>query len=363
MPPSNEQNFVDSEIAYHRREVVLKSMPEVVAIEGTNYCNIKCIMCPRGEPDLMRRPLGHMEPALLERIIETTEFFGEPTWLHWFGEPLMNPWIFEHIEIAKRKIANVAISTNATLLRPQAQLNILNSGLDTIMIAIDGATPEVYENVRKSERFEFEQVRENAEQFLALRRARGQTRPFVVLSIIAMDITAPDLEAFRDYWEERGADQVIFKPYGNWGGQYSDVIEDLGVIKARTASGSARKHPCKLMWQSMVVAWDGKVVPCCYDYDTKMVMGDLKTQTVEEIWNGPAYVALRQAEVEGRNGSALCANCTIAPGHASNPARLQRLEAGTAQLRKRDHRTRVAAFLPPRPDPAPDGAGQPALLK
>jgi radical SAM protein with 4Fe4S-binding SPASM domain len=362
MPSSAEQNWVDAEIAYHRREVVLRSKPEVVAIESTNYCNIKCIMCPRGEPDLMRRELGHMQPAVLGRIIEQIEFFGEPTWLHWFGEPLMNPSIFEQIKIAKRRISNVGISTNATLLRPQAQLNILNSGLDTIMIAIDGATAEVYENVRKSERFEFEQVRENAEQFLALRRARGQTTPFVVLSIIAMDITSPDLEAFRDYWEARGADQVIFKPYANWGGQYSDVIDDLGAIKPRAASGSPREHPCKLMWQSMVVAWDGKVVPCCYDYDAKMVMGDLTTQTAEEIWNSPAYVELRRAELEGRNNSALCANCTLAPGHASNPVRLRRLEAGIAQLPQRDFPTQARALLPGRHNPAP-GRAEPALPK
>jgi radical SAM protein with 4Fe4S-binding SPASM domain len=345
---SIEQNQVQSEIAYHRREVVVRSMPEVMAIESTNYCNIKCIMCPRGEPDLMRRPLGHMEPAVLERIIEQAEFFGDPTWLHWFGEPLMNPLIFDHIKIAKRKIANLGISTNATLLRPQAQLSILESGLDSIIIAIDGATKEVYENVRKSERFEFEQVRENAEQFLALRRARGQTRPFVVLSIIAMDITSPDLDAFRDYWEERGADQVIFKPYANWGGQYADVIDDLGAVRPPTASGSPRQHPCKLMWKSMVVAWDGKVVPCCFDYDAKMVMGDLTTQTVEEIWNGPAYVALRQAELEGRNNSALCGRCTAAPGHAANPVRARRLEAGLVQLPKRDFATKARALLPAR---------------
>jgi radical SAM protein with 4Fe4S-binding SPASM domain len=215
--------------------------------------------------------------------------------------------------------------------------------LDTIIIAIDGATKDVYENVRKSERFEFEEVRENAEQFLALRRARGQTRPFVILSIIAMDITSPDLGLFRDYWEARGADQVFFKPYANWGSQYSEVIDDLGAVKPMTAQGSPRSHPCKLMWKSMVVAWDGKVVPCCFDYDTKMVMGDLTTQTIDEIWNGPAYVALRQAEIEGRNNSALCANCTSAPGHAANPIRARRLREGRVQLPKRDLAKQMAA--------------------
>ena len=352
MNSSSEQNRIEAEIGYHNRDVVLRGLPEVMAIESTNYCNIKCIMCPRGEPDLMRRPLGHMSNALLERIIDQAAFFEDPTWLHWFGEPLMNPHIFDHIEIAKRRINNLGISTNATLLRPQAQINLLNSGLDTIIIAIDGATKEVYENVRKSDRFEFEQVRTNAEQFLALRRERGQKKPFVILSIIAMDLTSPDLNAFRDHWASRGADQVIFKPYANWGGQYSDVIDDLGAIKPRASSVSPRAHPCKLMWKSLVVAWDGKVIPCCYDYDTKMVMGDLTNQTIEEIWNGPSYVALRQAELEGRNNSALCANCTAAPGHASNPTRARRLRAGHVQLPKRDFAARMGEIVPENGPPA-----------
>ena len=319
MPRSIAENRFLSELAYNRGDVVLRNMPEVLGIESTNHCNIKCIMCPRGEPDLMSRPVGHMPTSLLRRVIDQVEFFTEPSWLHWFGEPLMNPHLFEQIEIAKTKIPNLGISTNATWLRPRAQKSILESKLDTIMIAIDGATKEVYESVRKSDRFTYEQVSANAEQFLARRRELGSKRPFVILSIIVMDITAPEVVDFREYWLARGADQVLFKDYVNWGGQYSEVFTDLAAAETRAALASPRPHPCKFMWESMLITWDGRVVPCCYDYDAKMVLGDLKTQALAEIWNGPAYVALREAELQGRNNCELCANCSQAPGHARNP--------------------------------------------
>jgi radical SAM protein with 4Fe4S-binding SPASM domain len=331
-PSSFQENRLLGEIAYNRRDTVLLNMPEVWAIESTNHCNIKCIMCPRGEPDLMRRQVGHMSNALLERIIDQSDFYGQPTWLHWFGEPLMNPLLFDQIKIAKRKIGNLGISTNATLLRPREQSRILESGLDTILIAIDGATKEIYEKVRKSERFTYEHVRNNAEQFLARRRDLDLKRPHVILSIIAMDLTSPDLDSFRDYWLARGADQVVFKRYDNWGGQYAEIFDDLAVVETRAALRSPRAHPCKLMWKSMVITWDGRVVPCCVDYDAKMVLGDLNAQTIDEIWNGAAYVALRQAEAEGRNNSELCANCSQAPGHASRPAHGLRLEAALRRL-------------------------------
>jgi radical SAM protein with 4Fe4S-binding SPASM domain len=322
LPDANSisENKYLAESAYHRGDVVVRSRPVVFAIESTNFCNIKCVMCPRGEPDLMRRPLGHMSNELLERILDQAEFFAEPTWLHWFGEPLMNPNLFEHINIAKRKIPNLGISTNATLLRADKQRSLLESPIDMIMIAVDGDTKETYESIRKSDRFGYEQVCSNVEEFLSAREQAGLHKAKVILSIIDMESSAGEMEAFRDHWLHRGADQVIFKPYVDWAGQNPDVFGALGRSNP-TRSQSPRPFPCLFLWESLVIAWDGRVVPCCFDYDAKMPLGDLRTQTLEEIWNGPAYVALRKAELAGCNNSELCGNCTQAPWRARDPNR------------------------------------------
>jgi radical SAM protein with 4Fe4S-binding SPASM domain len=314
MPMPSEDNHALAQSAYDNGDAIVANRPEIFAIELTNHCNIKCIMCPRGEPDIMKREVGHMERATLDAVLAQADYFSGVCWLHWFGEPLMNPYVFEHIAAAKAKIPNAGISTNATLLRPDAQRKILESGLDTLMIAIDGDSKEVYEAVRKSARYKFDDVQRNAESFLALRKTTGRTKPLVMLSIIVMDKTEKDLESYREHWERLGADRVVFKPYANWGGQYSSVFDGLQTQELRARLREQRPHPCKFLWESVVISWDGKVVPCCYDYDAKMVMGDLATQTLDEIWNGDAYVSLRKAEIEGRNSSALCANCSQAPG-------------------------------------------------
>src|SRR5580765_611584 len=131
-------------------------------------------MCPRGEPDIMSRSVGHMDSALFEKILDDAVYFSSPCWFHWFGEPLMNPRLFEQIAVAKRNVPNLGISTNATLLNAKNAQNILDSGLDTLLIALDGATKDVYEQVRKGP-FSFEEVRENVERFLALKG--GRTKP------------------------------------------------------------------------------------------------------------------------------------------------------------------------------------------
>lgn len=316
---NEKENQYLSDLAYNNGDAVLSNLPQVLGIESTNHCNIKCIMCPRGEPDIMRRPIGHMSNELLERIIDQSTYFTDPTWLHWFGEPLMNPNLFDQIEIAKRKVPNLGISTNATLLTEENQIRILDSSLDTIIIAIDGATKSTYESTRKSARFTFEKVIDNAEQFLSRRMALSKTRPHIILSIIAMESTVVEQEQFREYWTTRGANEVLFKPFVDWGGQAPGTFKDLAKVEERSLLASPRPHACKFLWQSLVITWNGYVVPCCYDYDAKMVLGDLKIQTLEEIWNGPAYVQLRQAELAGQNNSALCANCAQAPGHPRNP--------------------------------------------
>jgi radical SAM protein with 4Fe4S-binding SPASM domain len=317
MPMSPAENAFWSDFGYHRGETVLRNLPQVFAVESTNYCNIKCVMCPRGEPDIMTRELGHMSTALFERVLDQAVYFTDPCWFHWFGEPLMNPRLFEQIALAKRKVPNLGISTNATLLGPANAERVLDSGLDTILIAVDGATKEVYERVRKGP-FPFERVRENVERFLEMKRARGVSKPHTMLSIIVMDETANDLESFREHWQARGANEVIHKPFTDWGGQ-DDRFLELALPSQRPIFRSPRAHPCKHLWQSVVIAWDGRVVPCCLDYDAKMQLGDLKTTSLAEIWNGPAYVTLREAELAGRNCSALCACCNQAPGHARDP--------------------------------------------
>ena len=307
--------------AYHRGETVVWSMPEVFAIESTNYCNLQCVMCPRGEPDLMDRRLGSMDDALFRRIIDETEFYTDPCWFHWFGEPLMHAGLFGQIEYAKRAgVPNLAISTNATLLGRKNAAAVLDSQLDRILIAVDGARKETYEAVRKSATFTFEEVRENIEQFLALKARRGQTTPHTTLSIIVMEDNKDQLDAFAAYWRARGADEIIYKPFSTWGNQTEDFASLAATEQRELLQRVLRPHPCRFLWESVVIAWDGRVVPCCLDYNASMVMGDLHTHTLAEIWNSERYVRFRELELAGKNRSPLCRNCSEAPGSKRNPS-------------------------------------------
>lgn len=315
---TRSENSRLAERAYRRGEVMLRHLPEILTVETTNFCNLKCIMCPRGEPNLMTRPLGHMSEVLFEKIIKESPYFNSPCWIHWLGEPLMNPNLFRQIALAKRHSVEVGIHTNATLLTPGNCDLILDSGLDEMTIAVDGATPGVYESVRKGP-FTYEHVRDNVVHFLARRRELGRSKPVVTLSVIVMGATAGELEQFRTFWEQHGADAIVFKELVSWAGQDAR-FEELAVPSQalQRRSRPARRYPCKFLWKYMTITWDGKVVPCCYDFNARMVLGDLNNQSLEEIWNGPEYLAMRRAQLRGRDVCALCENCRDGMGHTRN---------------------------------------------
>ena len=311
---ARRRNAFWREYGYNHGQVRVRNHPSVFAIESTNLCNLRCVMCPRGEPDVMERSLGLMSDQVLDRVLDEARFYEDPCFFHWFGEPLLHPRLFEQIDLVKsRGVPNLAISTNATLLDERRRRAILDSPLDTLVISIDGTTKDVYERVRLSPRHEFEEVVANAQALLSAKRAESRRHPHAILSIIVMDETAAQLDEFRRFWEAAGADEVQFKPYTTWANQVGDIIE-LATPEVRTAVRTVRPNPCRFLWESVVIAWNGLVVPCCHDYDAKEVLGDLKVQSLAEIWNGEPMQRLRRDEAAGCNNSALCADCSQAPG-------------------------------------------------
>jgi hypothetical protein len=144
-------------------------------------------MCPRGEPDIMERSLGSMTDDLFAKILDDIDFYKEPCWFHWFGEPLMNPSLFQQIEMAKSKgIPDLGVST-----------------------------------------FTFERVCENVRVFLDLRKQLGRSKPKVTLSIIVMEETKSQLEPFKQTWLAAGADEIMFKPFATWGNQGTQFVPQL----------------------------------------------------------------------------------------------------------------------------------------
>jgi len=287
--------------AYRTGAVSGPMFPDRVYIESTNYCNLKCIMCPTGL-GVIKRPKGYMDMKLYRAIIDEigglTGSAVRPSW----GEPLMHPELFEMIRLGKRAGMRMETSTNITILNTERAKAVLDAGLDVLYLAMDGATKETYERVRVNAKWE--KSLRNIEGFLDLKAKMG-AHTKVIMQIIAMNETRADVEAFLERWRRPEVDQVNVKHLDTWG----DQVDAITGHKIEGERLPMKRVPCPNLWYHGYIFWDGSLTSCERDYDIKTPLGNVKDGGVLKVWNGPAMQELRRKHVEGTFTAPACAKC------------------------------------------------------
>jgi radical SAM protein with 4Fe4S-binding SPASM domain len=282
-----------------RAQTVATGRPAHMKIELTNFCNLACPMCPHEQ---MQREVGYMRPELFRRIIDQSAPHLEFAYLHHLGESLFHGKIGELIRYGRSQGVAMGLSTNATYLDLRKGRALLESGLDFLVISMDGASPDTYQRMRVGG--DFATTVGNVRRFFELKRRMPNSTTVVVQMIVTTD-NHHEVEAFAELWRGDGA-QVMIKEARDWAGQVQLV--QLGAPPA------VNRVPCKMLWTELTVLWDGKVVPCVNVFEHENVLGDFSTQTLDEIWNGPAMQELRAAHLaEQIDDVAVCRTC---PRHA-----------------------------------------------
>lgn len=297
-------NYFNSERSYYTRTLEPPNRPMVFSIETTSYCNLKCVMCPY--PD-MTRPHEMMEFEVFRKIIDEVRDYNGSIWLHNLGEPLAHPQFAELTRYVKESGLPCGFSTNATLLNEARGTEILESGLDKIILCMDGVTKESFEKMRVGA--SFEKVTQNIEGFLRLKKQKRVENPETIVQLIYMKDTESQVEEFKRRWQPL-ADRVHIKRFATWADQVGPITE-LSDPEHRyypEHSKSSLRHPCAYLWRNVVVTAVGDVIPCCMDYDARMVMGNVKEQSLQEIWHGEKFRQARADQLAGRFLST-CESC------------------------------------------------------
>lgn len=241
-----------------------------------------------------------MSPDLFRSVIDQAAGHVEFAWLHLFGEPLMNPRFPDLVAYARHEGRGMGLgtSTNVTLLRDRIGEAAVSLPLDILLLSIDGITASAYEQIRVHG--SFAAVLENVERFAEawLRRVDGDRPRHVVLSFIDLPCAREDVEAARAFWTPRlpSAFVVNLKPFHPW--SYQDALTtDIAARVGDETVPRRRARRCHEPWRGFTVLSDGRCVPCCNDYEGRLVLGDLTRQTLEEVWRGEAMHALRHDDV------------------------------------------------------------------
>jgi len=239
-----------------------------------------------------------MDFSLFKKIINEASETLELIYLHLAGEPLLHPKLLEMVEFSKKKKIPVGLSTNVTLLDERYSKQLINSNLDYLILSFDGFTPATYQAIRRGANFH--KILSNIETFLKIKGPRGK-RPFTLIQFVYMEKNKKEVDKFFSFWDREEIDAVRVKPFMHLSG----LDTNLGAI-----DWTRTDKPCFLLWRELAIYWDGIAVPCCFDYIAQNPIGDLKKQSLREVWNSPAMQGLRERHLERKiNTLKLCQKC------------------------------------------------------
>lgn len=291
---------------YLRRETISRGFPLELGIELTNHCNADCIMCPRQQ---MTRQRGFMEISLFKKIIDEAKEYTELAYLHLAGESLLHPDLIEMIDYCGLAGINTTLSTNAQLLDSEMSRRLIDSRLDMILLALDGASKATYSRIKRG--LEYDHVVQNIENFIEM-KAKARRAPYAVVQLIYQKENMHEVDQYRKLWGQSKADMVRIKPCF----YYPGMDDNHGVSAGKVRS----MKPCMLLWRQLAICWDGTIVACCMDFLAQVAVGNVGTESIKEAWNGDKMLWMRElhgrGECEQTSLSQRCSGFRLGLPHA-----------------------------------------------
>lgn len=290
--------------------------PVSISFEPTTSCNLRCPECPSGLR-AFTRPTGMLQKDFFRDTIE--QLSSDLLYLIFYfqGEPYLNPSFLDMVKYASDKGIYTATSTNAHYLNDANARRTVESGLDRLIISIDGTTQEVYQQYRVGGKLE--KVLEGARNIMKWKKELKSKTPFVFFQFLVVKPNEHQIEDVKRLAAEIGVDDVRFKT-----AQVYDYEQDPNnLIPTLDKYSRYRKNEngefvfknslqnhCWRLWHATVISWDGLVVPCCFDKDAQHTLGDLKGKPFKEVWHSDQYVHFRRQILQSRKNIDICANCS-----------------------------------------------------
>jgi radical SAM protein with 4Fe4S-binding SPASM domain len=290
--------------------------PVSVSFEPTTSCNLRCPECPSGLRQFTR-PTGMLQKDFFRETID--EIHKELLYLIFYfqGEPYLNPDFLDMVKYASDKKIYTATSTNAHYLTDAVAKRTVESGLDRLIISIDGTTQDVYQQYRVGGKLD--KVLEGAKNIMKWKKELKSRTPFVFFQFLVVKPNEHQVDDIKRLAKEVGVDEVRFKT-----AQVYDFETDPNNLipvnekysrykKNKDGTYSAKNklaNRCWKMQQGNVITWDGLVVPCCFDKDATHQLGNLKTQSFKQVWDNDNYRQFRAELFKSRKNIDICANCS-----------------------------------------------------
>jgi radical SAM protein with 4Fe4S-binding SPASM domain len=292
----------------------IKGLPVALSIEPTTSCNLRCPQCPSGLR-AFSRPTGMLKPELVQQVLNELEDYLAYLTLYFQGEPYLNPDFLKIVRMASDKQIYSATSTNAHYLTKENAEATVKSGLNKLIISIDGVNQESYAQYRIGGKLQ--KVLDGTKNLMEAKKRLKSKTPHVIWQFIIFKHNQHEVPPVKKMAKEYQVDELQLKTAQVYDFETATdwIPEDENKSRYKKEDGrfvinNSLFNKCWKMWHSAVVTWDGKVVPCCFDKDATHQMGGLDNFSFREIWMGEAYQSFRNKLFTGRKEIDICKNCS-----------------------------------------------------
>lgn len=296
------------------RQTFVWGIPYAITVEPTSNCNLHCVECPSGNGSLLR-PHGFMSMELYREIVDKVSKHSFYLNLYFQGEPMIHPNFSEMVVYAKSKRMFVFSSTNGHFLTENNIQKLVDSKLDKLIISLDGHDQESYQQYRVGGAFEL--VLQGVKNIAQMKIGMKSKTPIVVAQVLLLKTTENHLDEIKTLAVGAGVDKVEFKKAQFYNPNSEGTLLPSNPKYLRYTYSDSKgwilknqhKKGCKRLWNTLVVSWDGKVLPCCYDKDADYVYGNVSQQEISSVINNFTASTFRKNVLKNRTNYPMCGNC------------------------------------------------------
>lgn len=290
-------------------------MPFSLSIEPTTACNLGCPECPSGLKQFTRST-GKLDLELHKKMLSDVKKSVFYINYYFQGEPFLHPQFLNLIEEAKKNKIYTATSTNAHFIDTQKAEEIVKSGLDRLIISIDGLSQKTYEAYRVNGKLS--KVLEGTKHLVEAKKKLKSNTPHLIFQFLVVKANEHEAPNVFGLGKELGINEVRIKTaqFYNYKNGNPLMPENLEYSRYKKSSSGEfvlkqkTGNKCWRMWSSSVITWDGKIVPCCFDKDAQHQIGDISKTPFSQIWKNKSYSTFRQSILTKRNQIEICKNCS-----------------------------------------------------
>ncbi|MBN2425068.1 MAG: SPASM domain-containing protein [Calditrichaceae bacterium] len=301
------------------RKNILWGMPPIMTLEPTNLCNLKCPLCTTGNGEMLRSK-GNMSLDTFEQFIN---LLGDDIFfliIYHQGEPYLNKNFFKFVEMAKEKNIYCTTSTNGHYFSEENINRTIDSGLDSMIVSIDGIDQESYEKYRV--KGDLQKVLAGTRRLIQIKQERKVKHPLVAIQFLVMKHNEHQIPGMKKLARDIGVDRLMIKNIEvrsleeakKWLPE-NDRYRRYDFSKNSYKVKNAEKTSCPRPWLSALINWDGSVVPCCFDKNGFYNMGNInEMHDFRKIWEGEAFIKFRDQLAADRKQIDMCRNCNMGFG-------------------------------------------------